>query len=727
LSTSSELLAAPANGNTPAIRLPTPEVVFDPITSISFSALMDILRRSLWWIALVVIGTLVLTAVVLHSIDPRFQAQAVLQMAERLPPLPSDSPTAQQSPPIDDLSVNSEIDAIYSPPVLRRVVKQLQLDKDPEFNPSLSSGDAPVVWQAIFGLVNHLKNYLRPNTEVIGEGDTRLVEERLAKATTVSVKGRSRIIVIEVSSLRPDKAATIANAIADAFFQNRLDAKLAYTKQLTAWLDGRLGELRSRVTQSQAALGNLRTSVGQYAGQTTAPVLTEQLSQIARQLVDAQAEQGRVSAKVDQLARLSKSNFGVRASDDVLASALIASLQQQKAQLDTQRQEVQSRLGPKHPDVKSITSQISQIDAEIAGETGRITHNAADQLKEINARVARLEQAKSAIEKKIDGQGVSLVRLSEMQAQADSDRKAYEAFAIYRDKVAGLTEVEQPAVQLLSAAIPPISPSYPRDFLTLAAAGCISLLLSMAYALLRPSFDTRFRSAQDVAVVLGLPTLASVQRISRNRRREALVAEGIRYLYAELENTLLSRKPLKILFTSSVPREGKTTISTMLAREAASDGRLTLLIDLDIRNQRFDSQSNRPRNNDRGSPAMPFETSLHVEPSTGLTYLSFRTSLQQPFKLLYNQHFWEEITKIMSRFDLVVIDSPPILSVPDAKIIAGYVDKTVYLVKWRHTKRAAAIEGVRHFRAIGAEICGAVLTQVDSKKRASYYGNYIRA
>ena len=124
---------------------------------------------------------------------------------------------------------------------------------------------------------------------------------------------------------------------------------------------------------------------------------------------------------------------------------------------------------------------------------------------------------------------------------------------------------------------------------------------------------------------------------------------------------------------------------------------------------------------------MSFETSLHVEPSTGLTFLSFRTSLPQPFKLLYNQRFWEEISQIMSRFDLVVIDSPPILSVPDAKIIAGYVDKTVFLIKWRHTKRAAAIEGVRHFRAIGAEICGAVLTQVESKKRASYYGNYIRA
>jgi Mrp family chromosome partitioning ATPase len=77
----------------------------------------------------------------------------------------------------------------------------------------------------------------------------------------------------------------------------------------------------------------------------------------------------------------------------------------------------------------------------------------------------------------------------------------------------------------------------------------------------------------------------------------------------------------------------------------------------------------------------------------------------------------------------VVIDSPPILSVPDAKIIAGYVDKTVFIVRWRNTHRAAAIEGVRHFRAMGADVCGVVLTQVDSRKQPNYYGygDYIHA
>jgi succinoglycan biosynthesis transport protein ExoP len=726
VNTSTEMLSTRAYGYMPG-HLAVSDVVFDPMTSVSFSSLLGILRRSLWWIAIVCIAVLVITGAVLHSIAPRYQAQSVLHISTHQPPLPSDSPTMTQTPDIDDLSVNSQLDAILAQPVLHDVVQQLRLDQDPEFNPDLAVPDGSVFWETVADWERRLRDYLRPNQQVIGQGDTRLIEDRLAAATSVFVKNRSRTIVIQVTAYHPGKAAIIANAITKAYLQNRLNAKLAYTKQLTAWLDGRLDELRGKVTQSEEALDKLRASVGQYAGQSANPLLSEQLSQIARQLIDAQAEKGQVQAKVDQLGRLTRSPVGVRAADSVLASPLIANLQEQKAQLDTQRQEQQSRLGPKHPDIKSINSQIAQIDAEIAAETARITHNAADQLKEINARVTGLQKAKSAIEGGIDTQSAALVHIREMQAQADSDRKAYEAFAIYRDKLAGLNEVEQPEAQLVSAATPPIAPAYPRDMLTLAAAGLTSLLLSIAYAILRPSLDTRFQTAKDVATVLGLPTLATIQRITHSHRRKLLVAEGIRYLYTALERPL-SRKPLKILVSSSLPREGKTTIATMLAREAASDGRETLLIDLDIRHQQSHATDDEPA---RGlnTPDIPFEPWLRIEQTTGLTRLSFRTTLPQPFKLLYNDRFWKELSDIMMRFDLVVIDSPPILSVPDAKIIAGYVDKTVFIVRWRNTHRAAAIEGVRHFRAMGADVCGVVLTQVDSRKQPNYYGygDYIHA
>jgi succinoglycan biosynthesis transport protein ExoP len=716
---------------TPGMHPMTSDVVFDPVTSISLSSLLGILRHSLWWIVLMTAAAMVAAAMVLHSIAPHYQAQAVLQISQPTPPLLSDSPTVEKPPSdVDDLTVNSEMDAILAQPVLDKVIAQLHLDQDPEFNPSLAENDTAGVWGAIESLKQRLSAYLRPNPQVISKNDTRRVEEQLRLAASVFVKNRSRVMVIQVTSLRPEKAAAIANAIASAFLQNRLDAKLAYTKQLTSWLDGRLGELRAKVTQSEQELDTLRTSVGQYEGQTTTPLLSEQLSQIARQLIDAKAEQSQAQAKVDQLGRLAQSDVGVRASDAVLASSLIANLQEQKAQLDTQRQEEESRLGPMHPDIKSVNSQIDQIDAEIAAETARITRNAGDQLKEVSSRVATLQKSKTAIEKSIDAQGTTLVRLHEVQAQADSDRKAYESFAIYRDKLAGANEVDQPEAEMLSTARPPISPAYPRDLLTLAAVGFITMLLGVIYALVRPSLDNRLRTAQDIAAVLGLPTLASIQRISRSRTREASVAEGIRYLYTELEKPHLSGTPLKILFSSSLPREGKTTIATMLAREAATDGRSTLLIDLDIRRQllaHLPAVTGRSLSHAQsfGTAPATFEPSFEIEPATGLTCLSFRTALQQPFKLLYTQQFWKDIAEIMARFDLVIIDSPPILSVPDAKIIAGYVDKTVFLVKWGSTKRGAAVEGVRHFRAIGAEICGAVLTQVISKKQASYHGDYL--
>lgn len=121
-----------------------------------------------------------------------------------------------------------------------------------------------------------------------------------------------------------------------------------------------------------------------------------------------------------------------------------------------------------------------------------------------------------------------------------------------------------------------------------------------------------------------------------------------------------------------------------------------------------------------------FEPCVTIEPMTGLARLSFRTTLGEPFKLLYTPQFWSDLSAITSGYEIVIIDSPPILSVPDAKLIATFAHKTVFLIKWASTKRETATEGLRHFRGTGADIFGAVLTQVDPKKYAKYEDNYVR-
>lgn len=715
-----------------------PDVMLESGESLSIATLLRVIRRNLWWILLVTLGTVALAAVVLHFIPPRFEADTVLEISQRQPPIPSDSSTPErQDNSIDDLMVNSQIDAIVATPVLDAVISQLKLDQDPEFNPILAARMPSELWTPIAaaldfarGVEARIRSYVSPSQGQPRDLEHRLVQDKLRGALAVSVKGKSRNIVLTATSESPEKAAAIANAVAAAFLENRLNVQSGHMTQITGWLDNRLTQLREKMMQSEQTLEKLRTNLGQYKGMTTT-LLSEQLSQITRQLIDAQAEQSATQAKFQQIQRLGKQGAEIGAADNVLASPMIRSLREQKTQLTAQRSEELTRLGPRNPDVISVNSQIAQIDHAIDAEVDRISKNASDQMKVLNSRVSALDQAKRDLEKRIDVQNEGLVSVEQLQKNAETDRKTYEAFAVYRDKLAGLTAVLPPAAELLSTATAPVNPSYPRQMMILVGVALAALLLTATLALLREHLDDRFRNSQDVEAVLGLPTLALIPRISETQRftprlsrsGQSSVAEAVRYLYAEVNDEPSVETSLRVLISSSLQGEGKSTISARLAREAASNGRKTLLLDLDIRRGAIRRSTSRgsatqlqrlPANEDL------FEPLFDTEPDTGLTRLSFRTGLVEPFKLLYMQKFWRRLSEITGSYDLIIIDSPPILAVPDAKLIAAFADKTIFLVKWGSTKHSTASEGLRHFRTIDAKISGVVLTDVDLKKYAKY-------
>src|SRR6185312_8645022 len=714
-----------------------PEITLESGESLSIATLLRVIRRNLWWILLVTLAAVAVAAVVLHFIPPRFEADTVLEISQRQPPIPSDTTPERQDNSIDDLMVNSQVDAIVATPVLDAVISQLKLDQDPEFNPILAARMPSQLWAPIAavldfarGIEARIRSYVSPSQGQPGDLEHRLVEDKLRGALAVSVKGKSRNIVLTATSESPEKSAAIANAVAAAFLENRLNLQSGHMTQITGWLDNRLTQLREKMMQSEQTLEKLRTNLGQYKGMTTT-LLSEQLSQITRQLIDAQAEQSATQAKYQQIQRLGKQGAEIGAADNVLASPMIRSLREQKTQLTAQRSEELTRLGPRNPDVISVNSQIAQIDHAIDAEVDRISKNASDQMKVLNSRVSALDQAKHDLEKRIDVQNEGLVSVEQLQKNAETDRKTYEAFAVYRDKLAGLTAVLPPAAELLSTATAPVNPSYPRQMLILVGVALVTFLLAATLSLLREHLDDRFRNSQDVEMVLGLPTLALIPRISETQRfarrlsraGQSSVAEAVRYLYAEVNDEPSVETSLRVLISSSLQGEGKSTISARLAREAASNGRKTLLLDLDIRRGALRHSASRSSATQlQRLPATDdlFEPIFDTESDTGLTRLSFRTGLVEPFKLLYMQQFWRRLSEITASYDLIIIDSPPILAVPDAKLIAAFADKTIFLVKWGSTKHSTASEGLRHFRTIDAKISGVVLTDVDLKKYAKY-------
>jgi succinoglycan biosynthesis transport protein ExoP len=707
----------------------------EPVATISVAALLNLVRRHLWWIVGLTGAATLIAGAILLQVSPRYQSEAVVRVEKHRPPVPT-QPTEVREPDPDDLAVTSEIEAILSVPVLDAVIASLDLVHDPEFNPNVARGDASGVSRVVAEAKTFARD-LRTKIDAlfnrvprIGAGkDLLLVRQELRRAIWVGVKGKSRIIIIRATSVDAEKAAKIANAMASSFIKHRLDTTLTQDQRITDWLHDRLAELRQRVVQSEQEIERLRSGIGQFEGQT-AGILSEQLTHITRQLVDARAEQADAEAKFAQLRRLRESKEGgIETANDVLASPLIQRLREQEAALLAERGRMAPILGQRHPGLISVNTQLKQVRDKITTEIDKIAQNIADRIEFLRTRINALENEKQQLEKRIDAQNSGLIRLREVQRDAETNRTTYEAFAIYHSRMAGLGEIEQGQTEFLSPAVPAANPSSPAPLVTLVAVAVIAAALSFLVIVIREGLDHGLHGANEVGAFLGLPTLAVVPRISRKSEApedhvlmapESTAVEAIRSLLASVDRVRTSsNRPVRILISSSLPGEGKTVTSIMLAREAALVGFKTLLVNLDVRRQHGAAIFS-------AGEALPVESGasfgpvIGTEESTGLSVVSLRCYVREPFKLLCSPSLWRQLDRYASDFEFVIMDSPPILSVPDAKVIAGFADIIILLAKWGTTKRHVVAESVRQFRGVGAEVHGVVLTQVDPLKYAKY-------
>ena len=706
----------------------------EPTATISVASLLALLRRHHLLIVLSSIAATLATAAILAALPPRYEAEAVLNVLDQYPPAPATEVVSRLETRPDELTVGSQIDAVLSLPVLDAVVDRLSLASDPEFNPRLPPADVGGVARA----VRAAKGWSRELMSGIGlwrdsgSDDRRLASERLQRALQVTRKGKSRVISVKAISSDPKKAADIANAVAAAAIANRLEAKQAQRRRETEWLHNRLDELRKRVVESEREVERLRSSIGRFEGET-ASIAAEQLSQITRQLSEVRAERDDAEAKYSRLQALRSGQESLDSVEDVLASPLIQRLREQETTFLAEQGRMLSRFGDRYPDVVAVNAQIENVRKKIRAEIDKIAQRAFDRLNLVNARLEALAREKNNLEARIDAQNAGLIKLREVQQDVDTNRATYEAFAIYHARMAGFSEIEPGEMELLSpAAVPTASSSLP-PLIILGATAFGSFWLAFLGVCFREGVDRGLRSAQQVGVFLGLPTLALIPQARRTRAPQDLVltapecttVEAIRYLYAAVDRVRM-RRPTKLLFCSALPGDGKTVTAVMLAREAAHLGEKTLFIDLDLRKD--------GKIGDRGETVAAWDLSdrartrcklrLTQDRRANVSVLSPYCS-SAPFRLLYSPTLWRAIDHIAADYELVVIDSPPILSVPDAKVIATFADWTVFVARWGATKREVAAEGVTQLRGAGANMLGAVLTQVRPGKYTKYgFGEY---
>jgi succinoglycan biosynthesis transport protein ExoP len=709
--------------------------------------ILNVLRRRLRLIlACIAIITAISAAVVLQ-LTPRYTAESSILLDARKTQV-TDLTAVLSGLPADTTVLHGEMEVIRSPPIAEQVVKKLDLTTVAEFNPRLRppSMFAPLR-EAVDGMLAQVEPLLgvkqaKPEADPDPAQTVQLAAVRtLQGKIDVTNDGRSYVLKLHIESENPKLAAAIANAYVDAYLQAQLGAKFDAIRRANDWLNDHLTDLRKQVAAADQAVQTFRAAhnLTEAKGET---VTTQQLSELNSQLILAAADRAQKESSLHQIQDQLKAG-GVDAAVQVLASPLIQQLRKQETDLLQQDAQLATKYKPAHPAMINIKAQERDLEQKIQDEINKVVRSLAGEVTASRAREISLRDSLQQLEKSSSVQGDAGVQLRELERQADSNKMLYENFLNRFKQTSTQEDMQEPDARIVSAAMVPTGPSYPRTKILIGVAFLGSVLIGILAAFGVERLDNGFRTAHQVEKIAHVTALGMAPALkSRDLPYDIVVktplapySEAIRTIRTALRYSDIDNPPKVILVTSSLPQEGKSVTSLSLARSVASAGGRSLLIDCDLRRPAIAKALKSEGTTGLLSlfePGMDIRKVIQVDPSSGMHFITTTTGTTNPQDLLGSQHLRKIIDSLRPQYDLIVLDTPPILGVSDAFILSHIADTTVFLIRWGFTPRQVVVGALNSFRLTGGHLAGIVLTRVDFRQHATYghgdagyfYGHY---
>ncbi len=715
--------------------------------TVDLVGIFAILRRRRWLVALLtLVGTLAFTLFAL-MLEPRYTARAQLVVDPKQNDLLEELQAMLPGLEVRGSAVPTTMRLLQSPALHARVMEDLGLFHDPEFNPyaDLPEGAVPRApregWERLLTFLPEswlVRVGLLEERRPLREDEAARLAREIALArfrAGLEVLGdESSVITVAYTAKDPEKAAAIANRIVELFVDEQLKAKLLSTSRVSRWLEERLATLREEVQRAEAAVERYRAENNLVTAQREGPTLSDQeLADLNKELILAKAELAEKRSKLALIRQLRAAGRGLDSVPEVAASPVMINLRQQETEVLRREAELSTLYGEKHPRMQQLRREKAELADKIEAEINRIIKTIENEANSVAARVAVLERQLAAAKARTTVNREVEVKLRELERQAETSRQLYEALLERYKELQRREQIAEPDVRIVSKATPPASPSSPGPRLFAAVGFGVSFLGAFFLALLLERFDRTFKTGREVEATLGLMVLARVPLLKLPRRQSparylldkplSLYAESIRSVYTGLKLGSADRPPRVVCVTSSLPEEGKTTLAVSLALFAARSGKRVLLVDLDLRHPSVHRELGwqvRSGVVEYVLGESELEEVIHHDPETGLHFVPVRAQTSNPTDVLESRALQELFTFARERFDLVVVDTAPVAAVTDGKLAALHADRVVFTIRWARTEQDAAEEAVCSLREIGIEPAGAVLTLVDLKRLASY-------
>jgi polysaccharide biosynthesis transport protein len=655
----------------------------------------------------------------------------------------------------DDATIESQTLLIQSVAILTRVVGKLKLTEDEEFTPKP-------------GLLDPVKALFRSSGPSDGASPEDAAKARsvdiLQKRMKVTRQGTTFLVDIAVSSQSPQKAAIIANAIADAYFDEQVRAKYDATRIAANWLGGQIEDLKSRVVASEKAVEDFRSANNLMVSQGVT-LNDQQITDLNNKLIAARAQTAEARAKYEQVQGITKSGGDPGGINAAISSEMITKLRTQYADIAKNEADLSSKYGTRHPAVANVRAQRRDTQKLINEELRRILESTKHDYDVARSRETSLQQSLDQLQGVSTSSGQAQVRLRELQREAEANRTQYESYLARSKETTAQESLEMPDSRIVTKAGIPIRPSSPKTMLILGLALMLGLGAGSVLAFLADYLDDRVKTLDRAEAISGVPALAAVPLIgarelaglARRGRKElgrydpkttkllpaplqppltryaidepgTFFAEAIRAVRLALQRTMRSQPVKVVQVTSALDSEGKTTLAINLAQSLATLGIRTLLIDGDLRNPQV-TQALCPRA-DAGllevaiGHAAP-ERAILVDESTGLSILPSTKIKQVEYitELMFSERIVDVLDHFRHRYELIVIDSPPLVPLVDGRALAELADRIILALAWDQTPGEVLSHAMDLLSPVSDRVMGTVLTRVDLS-RLQFYDYY---
>lgn len=679
------------------------------------------LARTLWRGKFLITAMVLLCALVgvLYSFviaTPMYRATAVVVLNSREEQV-LDIESVVGGLTADAAVMNTEVQVISSRTLLAEVVQTLDLLEDPEFNARLRPQTLRQKSEAwVRAMIADVTGQV-PSAPTISEerAQARVLRgtvNALEQALTVRNVPQSLVFEITVETTDPLKSALISDTLAERYIENQLAVKYEATKQASGWLADRVAELQTELEQAEA-------KVKRYRAETDL-VSAEALEAGERQLKDLRDRVESTRATRDEAeARLEL----MQGAEDRRAQADAAG--------DAQLRQILTRMSQEGM-AEAFDLRFEQLIQRVRLE-----------LRRFDTQLAALETSMMQLTADVERQNAELITLQQLSREAEASRLLYEYFLSRLKETSAQQGLQQADSRILTPAEEPGGPATPRKALILGLSVAFGVLLGSALVLLREITSATYRAADTLESATGYAVMGQVPLIPARRRSDTLqylkkkptsgAAEAIRNLRTTVLMTDVRQPPKVIMVSSSLPGEGKTTVSLALAQNLAAMGRKVLLIEGDIRRRVVMKYLDSAARNRTGTMIdalrgdQPLAELVRPSGALGADVLLGGDGDMNAADLFSSQGFAQMIETARAQYDHVVIDTPPVLVVPDARVISQFADSILLVVKWDGTTRAQVADSLRAFESVRCPVDGLVLNQINLRRARRYgaaYGSY---